>query len=184
LYFQFAIQREPLGTADALAAAADFAGNDPVLVLNSDNYYPTRVLHRLREVDGNATAGFDRRTLLAHGNIPPDRIAQFAVIESDDDGYLRRIIEKPDPATILAMPEPILLSMNCWRFKPAIFQACRAIEKSPRGEYEIPDAVMYSIQSLHQQYRIIESQETVLDLSSRSDIASVTRFLKGKKVTL
>ena len=184
LYIRFGIQRQPLGTADALASAADFAGGDPVLVLNSDNYYPTGVLERLREVDGNATAGFDRTAMLAGGNIPSERIARFSVIEPDSQGYLRRIIEKPDPAVFERLPDPILISMNCWRFGPAIFQACQSIKKSPRGEYEIPDAVMYSIEHLDQQYRVVESHDAVLDLSNRGDVASVTRLLKGKKVRL
>jgi glucose-1-phosphate thymidylyltransferase len=184
LDYEFVVQEEPLGTADALAAAARFAEDDPVLVLNSDNYYPTSVLQRLRESDGNATAGFDREAMLDGSNIRADRVTRFSVIEPDEQKNIRRIIEKPEPALLERMPKPILLSMNCWVFGPAIFQACRSIEKSARGEYEIPDAVMYSIEHLGQHYRIIPSKEAVLDLSCREDVTSVARLLRGKEVRL
>jgi len=44
----FAIQQQPLGTADAVRAAADFVGRDNFLVVNSDNYYPVEALRLLR----------------------------------------------------------------------------------------------------------------------------------------
>lgn len=34
----YAVQAKPLGTANAVLAAEEFAGEDRVLVLNSDNY--------------------------------------------------------------------------------------------------------------------------------------------------
>ena len=34
----YAVQEEPLGTANAVLAAEEFAGQDRVLVINSDNY--------------------------------------------------------------------------------------------------------------------------------------------------
>src|SRR5512135_2680862 len=44
----FAIQQEAKGTADAVAAAEQFAGSDDVIVINSDNYYPLSALRGLR----------------------------------------------------------------------------------------------------------------------------------------
>ncbi|OHB77544.1 MAG: hypothetical protein A2W31_18165 [Planctomycetes bacterium RBG_16_64_10] len=184
LRFDFAVQAIPLGTADAVAAAAAFAGDDPFLVLNSDNHYPVDVLRQLRTIQGNAVVGFTRAGLLAGGHIPGDRIAKFSVIEIDPDGNLRRIIEKPDPAVVDRLPEPILISMNCWRFGPAILTACRSIEKSARGEYEIPDAVMYAIRQLGQQFRVLTSDQPVLDLSTQRDVALVARRLAGVEVRL
>ena len=55
----FAVQVEPLGTADAVRAAEQFAGDDPFLVINSDNYYPFESLRDLRELSGPGLAGFD-----------------------------------------------------------------------------------------------------------------------------
>lgn len=182
--FEFAIQPVPRGTADAVACAAAFAGSDPFLVLNSDNHYPVDVLRALRDGQGPAVVGFTRAGLLASGHIPADRIAKFAVVETDAGGNLRRIIEKPTESVVARLPEPILISMNCWRFGPAIFKACQSIDKSPRGEYEIPDAVMYSIRELGRVFRVIRSDAPVLDLSTRSDVAFVTSRLAGVEVHL
>lgn len=46
----FAVQELPRGTADAVAAAEQFAAADPFLVINSDNYYPQEALRDLRSL--------------------------------------------------------------------------------------------------------------------------------------
>jgi len=179
----FAVQSQPLGTADAVAAAEAFAGGEPIAVLNCDNYYPVAALRALREaLTGSGLAAFSREGLLG-GNIAPDRVAAFAVIEADATGRLVGIVEKPSPDT-LARGGPVYVSMNCWRFTPAIFAACRAIGPSPRGELEIPTAVQYAIDMLGERFDVLRFDAPVLDLSSRSDIQAVKRLLAGVEVTL
>jgi len=180
----FAVQTEPLGTADAVAAAEEFAAGAHFLVINSDNYYPAEAMRALRELDGPALAGFERDGMLAGGNIPPDRVEKFAVVQSDDDGYLRRIIEKPGPRDLEKLPRPLRLSMNCWRFGPEIFTACKSIPPSPRGELEITDAVQYTVDRLGQRFRVLSFSAPVLDLSYRADIAPVAEKLAGVEVNL
>ena len=180
----FAIQAEPLGTADAVAAAEDFAGDDHILVINSDNQYPVEALGALRQLHEPGLASFDRDAMVAQSNIPSERVTRFAVVQSDPQGYMLSIIEKPDPQTIAQLPTPICVSMNCWRFSPNIFPACRAIEPSPRGELELPDAVLYTMANLNERYRALPFQAPVLDLSSREDIATITAKLTGKKLHL
>ncbi len=155
LTFSFATQAEPKGTADAVAAAESFAGGEPFVVINSDNYYPIEALRALREQSGCAVALFDRDAMLAGSNVPAERIKRFAVGTIDDRGCLERIVEKPDDATLAAMPKPLWLSMNCWRFGPSIFEACRAIRPSPRGEFELPDAVQYAIATLGETFQAV-----------------------------
>jgi glucose-1-phosphate thymidylyltransferase len=184
IHIDFAVQNEPWGTAHAVQVAAGFVQNDPFLVVNSDNYYPLDTLRKLRLVGGSATAGFDREGLLRGSNIPAPRIAQYAVLAADPSGHLESIVEKPDPAWIKSLPKPILVSMNCWRFEPAIVEACLRIERSPRGEYEIPDAVLYSIRHLGIQYQVVPSDQPVLDLTGPRDIASVGALLSAVKVDL
>ncbi len=112
---EFAVQEKPRGTADAVLAAEAFAGREPVVVLNSDNYYPAEALTALRSADGPAVALFDRESMLRGSDIAEERLRQFAVAEVDDQGFLARILEKPDAAILASLPQPIRVSMNCWR---------------------------------------------------------------------
>lgn len=184
LTFDFACQQEPNGTAAAVAAAEQFAGSDPFVVINSDNYYPVEALRALREQSGCATALFEREAMLAGSNIPAERISRFAVAKIDGCGCLEQVLEKPDDATLAALPKPLWLSMNCWRFGPSIFPACRAIQQSPRGELEIPDAVQYAINTLGETFHAVTVRAPVFDLTSRGDIAPVAAILEKMKVNL
>ncbi|HJP29158.1 MAG TPA: nucleotidyltransferase family protein [Candidatus Latescibacteria bacterium] len=184
LRFEFAVQAEPLGTADAVAAAREFVGNEPFLSINADNHYPLTALQALRRLSGPGLPGFDRRALVAQSNIPEERIERFAVIDVDESGGLRRVVEKPSAAQIAELGDTVGVSMNCWRFDERIFAACAAIEPSPRGEVEITDAVEYAVDRLGVRFEVVPVQAPVLDLSSREDIESVVERLRGLPVHL
>jgi dTDP-glucose pyrophosphorylase len=177
LRIHFAVQPEPLGTADALLAARSFSGNDEFLVLNSDNYYPVSALAALRQLGVPGTVLFHRVGLL-RGNVPAQRIRDYAVVSLTPDGYLADIIEKPDAAALRAAGENPLVSMNVWRLSPAFFDACRQVEISSRGERELPQAVRLAIRSQGLRLKVLQSDEPVLDLSRRGDIAAVARWLR------
>ncbi len=184
LRVSFAVQERPLGTADAVLAAETFAGSDPFLVLNSDNHYPVAAYRSLTFLAGSGLPVFRRRTLVSLGNIPAERLRRFAVAVVDSDGFLERILEKPDETAFESLGENAWISMNCWRFSPAIFQACREVEPSPRGELELPRAVDYAVVALGQRFRAVPCGEGVLDLSTRADIAAVAERLRGIEVRL
>ena len=184
VHIEFAIQLKPLGTSDAVAAAEQFAADDDFLVINSDNYYPVKALQALRTLDGPGLAAFDRDVLIDGSNIPAERIEKFAIVQTDSDGCLTKIIEKPTPSLIASIPKPLFLSMNCWRLNSVIFPACRSIPPSSRGELELPDAVQYAIDHLGQRFRVAKIRAPVLDISSRKDIKFVTAALAGTEVSL
>jgi glucose-1-phosphate thymidylyltransferase len=178
----FVVQAEARGTADAVLAAESFVADEPCLVLNADNYYPIDVLRALVEAEGHALPAFRRSTLVERSNIDPDRVRSFALLTIDGDGYLQDIVEKPDAATFARFeetmdPNDVRVSMNCWRFMPSIFTACRHVEPSPRGELELPNAVRYALRSLGERFTAIPVDAGVLDLSRREDVAEVERRL-------
>jgi glucose-1-phosphate thymidylyltransferase len=181
---EFAVQEEPKGTADAVLAAESFAGGEALAVINSDNHYPVEALRALRRQPGSAVALFEQESMLSGSNIPEERLRQFAVGWIDGQGFLARILEKPDPQTLSRLPRPLWLSMNCWQFRPVIFEACRAIGPSPRGELELPDAVQYAVDVLGERFRVVTVRAAVLDLSSRRDVAPVAARLAGTEVKL
>jgi len=184
LQIEFAVQVEPLGTADAVAVAEPIVGQEPFLMLNSDNYYPLEALQALRSAASPAVVAFDQQAMLAESNIAADRLCKFSVVEVAAGNRLQRIIEKPDEATLRRLPQPLGVSMNCWRFGPAIFQACRSIGLSPRGELELPSAVQYAIDQLGECFDVVWCKAPVLDLSSRNDIEPVAARLAGKEIDL
>lgn len=184
LSIEFAVQEEPQGTANALLAAEKFADGDTFAMLNSDNYYPLEAMRLLRDHAGSGVALFDFESMVSQSNLSEERLLSFAVGMVDADGNLQRIIEKPDKETWAALPRPIWLSMNCWQFRDTIFESCRAIGPSARGEYEIPDAVTHCMEKLGETFRAITVRAPVLDLTSRHDVAAVTKHLAGTEVSL
>jgi glucose-1-phosphate thymidylyltransferase len=180
----FATQQQPLGTADAVLAAEAFAAGDHFLAINSDNYYPVEVLARLRRLGGPGLAGFEQGALVSQGNIDAGRVRKYAVVSVDADGCLAGIVEKPDEDAWKRAGPKALISMNCWSFGPALFEAARRIERSPRGEFELVDAVRYAILKLGERFTVVPVSAGVLDLSVRTDIPSVARRLQGTDVRL
>jgi len=187
LEIELVLQAEPRGTANAVLAAEPALGTDSEFaVLNGDNYYSIEVLRSLQALQGPGLVAFDRGGLLARGetNLDRERMARFAIVQADSAGFLTRILEKPDPATYDSFPEPVLVSLNCWRFSSTIFRACGTIPESERGELELTSAVQYCIDELGESFTVSTSTSAVLDLSERGDIAAVARHLAGLAVDL
>ena len=180
----YVVQPEPRGTADAVTYLEAFAAGGRFLVMNGDNYYPVEALAALRALEEPGLAAFGRAALLADGMIPPERIAQYALLDIGADGYLKRIVEKPTPEAAAAFGLDPMVSMNVWVFGPEIFQACREVPPSARGEYEIPLAVQWAIDHHGLRARALPFHLPVLDLSRRGDIVRVTQRLHGIPVRL
>jgi glucose-1-phosphate thymidylyltransferase len=178
LTIEYAIQPVADGTARAVMCARDFTGRDPFLVLNSDNLYSVRVLRGLVELDGPGLPAYERDSLIQDSGFPADRVTGFAAIEIDRDGYLSRIVEKPTREYYDAAGARALISMNVWRFDARIFDACRDVAISSRGEYELPEAVGLAV-SRGVKFRAIPAGGAVLDLSRRSDVALVSERLRS-----
>jgi len=179
----FAVQAEPLGTADAVAAGKDWAGDRPFMVFNSDNFYFPATVAALASARAPASVAFERDAMIAKSNIPAERIARFAVMDIDGAGLVRRIVEKPSDPDQYARGGKLYVSMNCFLFTPEIFAACEAIDMHPvRKEYELPAAVQYSVDKLGLSYQAVPTDEGVLDLTGRGDIEPVRKMLAGHEV--
>jgi glucose-1-phosphate thymidylyltransferase len=177
----FAVQAEPLGTADAVLAAESFTGGQPFAVINSDNYYPVEALAELHRRSAPVVVGFERDALVTLGNVPSERVARFGALDVAPDGALRRILATP---TAAMSGGPIYASLNCWSFTSDIFRACREVPRSARGEFELPQAVQLAIDRLGMRMEVVPMRAAVLDMSSRADVASVAERLGNVQVQL
>ena len=172
----FVVQPEPLGTADAVWAASEWVGAHPFVVLNADNLYGVATLRALRHAGGPALPVYEKDELVASSAIPPERVAAFALLTMGADGTLQDIVEKPGQAMIDAAGPRALISMNCWRGDRQLMEACRDVEASPRGEFELPMAVRLAMRR-GVVFRGLPANGPVLDLSSRADVSTVVNRL-------
>ncbi len=179
----WAVQDEPRGTADAVLAAEQFAAGETFLMVNCDNLYPTRALDELAELAGGecGTVAFDADALGRDGNIAPERVRAFAVVVAAPDGRLLEIVEKPPWPEQYKRDGRLWVGMNLYRFTPGIFEACRRTEPHPeRGEVELTSAVSLLARDPSMPFRVLFSDEAVLDLTSRADIPAVEALLEGR----
>jgi glucose-1-phosphate thymidylyltransferase len=95
---------------------------------------------------------------------------------------LRKIL--PAAVDTSAADGPIYASMNCWRFDPSVFEFCREVPVSLRGELELPRAVQLGIDQHRAKFRVVTLSQPVLDMSSRGDIARVEEHLRDTAVSL
>ena len=178
LAIDYAIQPIADGTARAVESARSYAGRDPFLVLNSDNLYPAAVVAALVGLDGPGLPAYAVEALVCESGFPRDRVMGFAAIDVDDRGRLVRIIEKPGRDYFDQAGARALVSMNVWRFDERIFDACRDVPVSTRGEHELPEAVGVAI-ARGVAFQTFPASGAVLDLSQRSDVVLVNTRLAG-----
>lgn len=179
----FAVQAEPRGTADAVLAAEGAVAHRPFLVINSDNYYPVEALRLAAALPPPGLVAFERDALVRDGHIEPARALRYALLDVDGQGRLRAIVEKPSPEEAARFGHRPLVSMTLWAFDARIFDACRRVTPSVRGELELPEAVALAVRE-GVVFGVARCALPVLDLSSRADIAPVAARLRGVEVSL
>ena len=179
----FIVQPEPRGTADAILGARPWTAGEPFLAMNADNLYPLDALRDLAALNEPGLPGFDAEDLVRTSNIRRERIASFALVETDARGYVTSIREKPQHVPHATDLQHLAISMNVWRFDERIFAACRDVPRSARGEFELPEAVGLAV-ARGVPFRVIRARGPVLDLSRRADAADVERRLAGREPRL
>jgi glucose-1-phosphate thymidylyltransferase len=176
----WALQAEPRGTADAVLTAEAWTAGGSFLVLNADNLYPPAALRALGALGAPGLVAFEAAGLSREGNIPPERVAAFALVTLAPDGTLASITEKPESMSH-DRAEASLVSMNLWRFDQRIFAACRDVQPSRRGEVELPDAVALAM-ARGVAFQAVRLRAGVLDLSHRRDVAGVAERLARTEI--
>jgi len=125
--FTYLQQEAPLGIAHALGIAETFAAGEPVILYLGDNV----LLGGVRAfVDRFCESGAAASVVLKE--VPDPRAFGVAVIEGE---RLRRVVEKP------SSPPSNLAVIGVYAFRPPVFDVIRGLEPSPRGEFEIADAI-------------------------------------------
>ncbi|WP_440991910.1 sugar phosphate nucleotidyltransferase [Haloarchaeobius baliensis] len=126
----YAHQSERDGVASALLAAEESVTDDEFLVMLGDNVFRANIGAVVGAFESDGTDG----AVLVE-EVPAEEASRYGVCRLDEDGQIEHIVEKPDD------PPSTLVATGLYAFTDDVFDACRRIEPSDRGEYEISDAI-------------------------------------------
>lgn len=174
---------KPLGTADAIEQTLDQYPellDNTFIVCNGDNLYSKEAfkkLTELREVP-HALISYARSELKFNNK----RIEKFAVMDISELGYLRQIIEKPNPEVVEKYKDSsgeIRVSMNIFSFYgKLLYPYLRNCPIHPlRKEKELPEAIKLLNENNPDQIKCFAMNEHILDLTSAEDLNSFSDFL-------
>ena len=155
-------QKEQLGTGHAVKQAKDFVGGENFIVLGGDNLWSANDLKAIAiEDDLIYVAGYEVEN--------PEK---YGVLVTKDDSLIE-IKEKPTKFV------GSLINTGLYKFTPEIFKALEKIKLSPRGEYELTDAITFLAKQ--GKVKIVKVKDYWLDLGCLEDIPKVEEFLKSRR---
>ena len=160
---QFVIQAERLGMANALTLATPYIKDNFVLSA-CDNLVPphhmAELLSTFREQQANA--------VLSLMEVEPAMIGRTGIVDIQD-GAISRIVEKPKleeaPSNIASLP--------LYVFSSRLLEYLPEVKPSPRGEYELQDAIQMLIDRAGHVTGVLTDSR--LQLTNTADLLALNR---------
>jgi glucose-1-phosphate thymidylyltransferase len=125
--FQYCIQPNPGGLAQAFTLGRNFVGNAPSALVLGDNIFYGQGFQPMLRRATNHTNG---ATVFAYPVKDPQR---YGVVSFDEAGRATKIVEKP------AQPESHYAVTGLYFYDNQVLDIAADLKPSPRGEYEITD---------------------------------------------
>lgn len=139
------------GTGKAPELAKDFVGDDAFLLTYGDILVRPETYRQMFErFNQGQFSGLITVT-------PGEDVSKGGLNFFDDQFCLRRLVEKPSAAQLeqfraegLIQPgAPVWYNAGIYIFRPVVFEFTACLEPSPRGEYELPDAINAMVRADH-----------------------------------
>ncbi len=125
-HFEYAVQPEPNGLAQAFVIGEKFIGKEKVALVLGDNIFYGSGLSKLLQANNDPDGG----VVYAYSVNDPER---YGVVEFDSENKVISIEEKPtQPKSNYAVP-------GLYFYDNDVVDIAKNIAPSPRGEYEITD---------------------------------------------
>ncbi len=124
--FEYAVQENPNGLAEAFIIGKEFIGNDKVALILGDNIFYGSGLGRLLQQNNNPEGG----VIYAYHVHDPER---YGVVDFDKEGKVLSIEEKP------AVPKSNFAVPGIYFYDNDVVEIAANIKPSHRGEIEITD---------------------------------------------
>lgn len=160
--FEYQIQHEPNGLAQAFVIGKQFIGNDNVALILGDNiFFGGEKLESSNDPDGGL--------IFAYRVHDPER---YGVVEFDNDGKAISIEEKPDsPKSNYAVP-------GLYFYDNEVIKIAENLKPSVRGEYEITDINQEYLKSGKLQVKTLPRGVAWLDTGTFTSLIQASNFVQ------
>jgi dTDP-glucose pyrophosphorylase len=139
------------GTGKAPELAREFIGSDNFLLTYGDILVKPETYKSM--VTRFNSGNFSGLITVTVG----EDVTKGAINFFDGDFCLQQIVEKPSAAQVndfkaqglLKEGDPVWYNAGIYIFRPVLFEFTARLQKSPRGEYELPDAITAMLRAGH-----------------------------------
>jgi len=163
--FNYAVQAEPNGLAEAFIIGKEFIGQDKVALILGDNIFYGSGLKELLQANSNPEGGI----IYAYHVLDPER---YGVVAFDEQGKALSIEEKPtNPKSNYAVP-------GIYFYDNSVVEIASTIEPSHRGELEITDVNNVYLQQGKLSVSILDKGTAWLDTGTFASLMQASQFVE------
>jgi glucose-1-phosphate thymidylyltransferase len=163
--FEYAVQENPNGLAEAFIIGKEFVGNDKVALILGDNIFYGTGLAELLQANNNPNGGI----VYAYHVHDPER---YGVVDFDRDGKVLSIEEKPThPKSNYAVP-------GIYFYDNSVLDVAANIKPSHRGELEITDVNKEYLKQGKLQVSILDRGTAWLDTGTFHSLMQAGQFVQ------
>ena len=163
--FEYAIQEEPNGLAEAFIIGAEFIGKDKVALILGDNIFYGTGLQDLLRKNNNPDGGI----IYAYHVNDPER---YGVVDFDENGNVKSIEEKPKkPKSNYAVP-------GIYFYDNDVIEIAKNIKPSLRGELEITDINKEYLRRGKLKVSILDRGTAWLDTGTFKSLMQASQFVQ------
>jgi glucose-1-phosphate thymidylyltransferase len=163
--FEYAVQENPNGLAEAFIIGERFIGDDKVALILGDNIFYGSGLDELLQKNNNPDGGI----IYAYHVHDPGR---YGVVDFDDNGKVLSIEEKPEkPKSNYAVP-------GIYFYDNEVVEIAKNIKPSDRGELEITDLNNAYLKKGKLNVSILDHGTAWLDTGTFTSLMQAAQFVE------
>lgn len=163
--FEYAVQENPNGLAEAFIIGKEFIGKDKVALILGDNIFYGTGLAELLQANNNPEGGI----IYAYHVLDPER---YGVVDFDKDGNVLSIEEKPvKPKSNYAVP-------GIYFYDNSVVDIAANIRPSHRGELEITDVNKEYLKRGNLKVSILDRGTAWLDTGTFQSLMQAGQFVQ------
>ena len=163
--FQYAVQEQPKGLAEAFIIGEKFIGKDKVALILGDNIFYGTGLSKLLQTNNNPNGGI----IYAYRVNDPER---YGVVEFNKNNQVISIEEKPkQPKSNYAVP-------GIYFYDNSVVEIAKNINPSQRGELEITDVNRVYLKLNSLKISILDRGTAWLDTGTFQSLLQASQFVE------